>query len=157
MELTKAALNASVSIQTADQVGVVALSLMLALAYIGSVPLAAIAPSLLADISDYSRWKSGADRTATYFSLYTFALKASLAVGGSIGLGIGGWYGFSPASTVHSESAIFGLQLSASWLPATFMLLSIFVIQLTPINEHQHQIVRRRLDRKLSLEDAAIS
>ena len=129
-----------------DHTGIIGLSLAILLAYTGFVPLGALAPSLLADITDYSTWKFGSDNTATYFALYTLAAKTAMAIGGSIGLGLAGWYGFNPSIQEHSEDAIFGLQLATSWLPMSLMLLAIFVINQIPINTRQHRIVRRRLD-----------
>lgn len=135
-----------------EQAGFISLTLVILFAYIGSGPNAAMAPALLADIIDYSSWKFGADRAATYFSLYTFAAKTSAAVGASLGLGIVGWYGFNPTIDVQTDGAIFGLRLVVSWLSALLMLLSIFVIKMIPMNARRHRIVRRRLDSRLLRE-----
>ena len=129
-----------------DHTGFMGLSLAILLAYTGAVPLTALAPSLLADITDYSTWKFRSDNTATYFALYTLAAKTAVAIGGSFGLGLAGWYGFDPSVNQHNEDAIFGLQLAISWMPLSLMLVAIFVINQIPINAHQHRIVRRRLD-----------
>ena len=134
------------------QVGIIHLAAVILLAYIGSTPIAAIAPALLAEIIDYSTWKFKTDRSATYFSFYTFAAKAAAAIGGSLGLGIAGWYGFNPAIDVQTESAVFGLHLTASYLSGLLMLLSLFVISMIPMNAHRHRIVRRRLDARLLRE-----
>ena len=128
------------------------LTVVMICAYMGSTPILAISPSLLADIVDYSTWKFGPDRTATYFSLYTFSLKASLTIGGSIGLGIAGWYGFSPTSSTHTQEAIFGGRLAACWLPTFLMLLSIAVMFFVPIDASRHDVIRRRLDARLERE-----
>ena len=135
---------------TPGEESLIGLSIAILLVYIGGVPAIAIAPSLLADIIDYSTWKFRTDRTATYFSLYTFCSKTSLAIGSAIGLGIAGWYGFDPASESHTADTVFGLHLSACWLPALFITLSIFIIRLIPINSYQHSIIRKRLDARLS-------
>ena len=122
----------------------VGLFLAILFAYMSAIP--AIAPSLLADIIDFSRWHYRADHSATYFSIFTFASKTTAAIGGAIGLGVAGFYGFSPSATVHSDEAVFGLHLAVSWLPAFFIMLSIVVVGLIPMNARRHRIVRRRLD-----------
>ena len=118
------------------------------LVYMGG-GVGALAPSVLSEIIDYSSWKFGLDRSATYFSIYAFALKTSQAVGGVLGLGIAGWYGFSPAMEQHAVEAVTGLQLSASKLPALLMLLSIFLFGLLTINDYRYQIISRRLQQTI--------
>lgn len=132
------------------QAGVVDLSLVMVLIYISAI--AAISPSLVSEIVDYGTWKFGKDRSASYFSLYTFAAKAVVAIGGSLGLWIVGWYDFDAAADVQSERAVFGLHLAACWLPAVLMLCSVVAFSLIPMNVHRHGIVRRRLDSRLAYE-----
>lgn len=122
------------------------------LAYVGSTPVVSISPSLLADIIDFSTWKFGTDRAATYFSIYTLVLKTSTAIGGSIGFGLAGWYGFDPSSAAHTKEAIYGLRLATCWLPAMLMLCSIFIMALVPINTYRHNIIRRRLNASPGLQ-----
>ena len=133
-----------------DLTSAIALSVVLILVNVGSVPVNAISPSLLADIIDYSTWKFGSNNTATYFSLYMLTLKTSMALGGSIGLGIASWYGFDPTITVHTNDTIFGLRLAACLLPALLLLIYIVVMALVPINTHRHAIIRQRLDRRIA-------
>lgn len=129
-----------------ENASAITLGVVMSLAYIGSAPIGAVSPSLLSDISDYSTWKFGIDHTAIYFSIYTLTLKTSIAVGGAIGLGLAGWYGFDPSAPVHSNEAVMGLRMAACWLPVLFMLLSIFVISFLSLNSRRHNIISRRLD-----------
>ena len=108
-----------------------------------------VAPAILSEIIDYSTWKEGCERTATYFSLYTFTSKVSAAIGTALGLGIAGWFGFDATATLHGKESIWGLILAISWLPLIFASLGLFFIALTPINEHRHAIIRRRLDARV--------
>lgn len=108
-----------------------------------------IVPSLLSDIVDYGRWKFGRDNAATYFSLYTFINKAVAALGGALGLGIAGWYGFDPTSSSQSASSIAGLHLVIAYIPAVMIFLSIFFIAHIPITGRRHAVIRRRLDARL--------
>ena len=107
-------------------------------------------PSLLSDIVDYGTWKFGTDRAATYFSLYTFINKSVGALGGALGLAIAGWVGFDPTATTHSDMAISGVRFTIAWIPALFILFSIFFIARIPITAHRHAVIRRRLDSRFS-------
>ena len=122
------------------------LLLCMCVIYSGFAAVTVMAPSLLADIIDYGTWKFDRDRAGTYFSLYTLVTKANLAIGGALGLGIAGWYGFDATAVDHSVDAVFGLRLAISWLPALLVLLSIIFILLIPINARRHAVIRRCLD-----------
>ena len=130
------------------QTSLLGLTAVLLLAYTGSTSVIALSPSLLADVIDYGRWKFGTDHSATYFALYTLLLKTSGAIGGSIGLGITGGFGFEPASTEHTAEAVFGLHLAASWLPATVMALAACVMAQFSLTTRRSQLIRCRLDRR---------
>ena len=129
------------------QTGVLGLSAVMLLAYAGSACVVALSPSLLADIIDYGRWKFGTDHSATYFALYTLVMKTAAAIGGSIGLGVVGGFGFDPASSVHTTEAMFGLRIAASWLPTTAAVLAVFIMALTPLTTRRTQLIRCRLER----------
>lgn len=116
------------------------------LIYSGFGALTIIAPSLLADIIDYGTWKFGQERAGTYFAIYTLAVKANYAIGGAIGLGIAGLYGFDATSTSQSVKAIFGMKMVTAWLPVPMIILSMVLIRCIRINAKRHAIVRRRLD-----------
>jgi len=105
-----------------------------------------LAPSLLADIIDYSLWKYDQDYAATYFSIYALTTKANLAIGGAFGLAIAGYYGFEPTASTQSERALDGMRLSVAWLPSFLTMVSIMFIKQIPMNIHRHNIIRRRLD-----------
>jgi len=103
-------------------------------------------PSLLSDIVDYGTWKFGTDRAGTYFSLYTFINKTMVALGGSLALTIAGVMGFDVTATIHSDTAIAGLRLGMSLLPALFIIPSIVFVFRIPITARRHAIIRRRMD-----------
>lgn len=107
-------------------------------------------PSLLSDVVDYGTWKFGADRAATYFSLYTFVNKSMGALGGALGLAIAGWVGFDPAATLHSDIAIDGLRVGISWVPVVCIVFSVFFISRIPITARRHAIIQRQLDAQLA-------
>lgn len=105
-----------------------------------------VPPAMMSEIIDYSRWKYKTSCDASLFSLYVFFAKASLALGGSVGFFIAGWYGFDAQATVHTPESVVGLYWVVSWLPALLLMVSIVFICMAPISERRHGIVRRRLD-----------
>lgn len=126
--------------------GFISLLLVMILCYgLGASANGALAPSLLADIIDYHRWKFGGDHTGTYFSLYTFVAKGSLAIGGAMGLAVAGVYGFDPAEEIHSVENIMGLHLAIAWIPAVMVLVSIVLFLSNPMTTRRHNIIRKRL------------
>ena len=112
---------------------------------IGFVCLEIIPPSMLSDIVDYSTWKFRVERRGTYFSVYVFVTKTTLALGAALGLAIAGIYGFDPAASSFIEEGVFGLKLAIAWLPAGIMLMSLAFILLTPITARHHQMISKRL------------
>ena len=118
----------------------------IALLNLGFACMWLVAPAMLAEIVDYSTWKYGIEKSATYFSLYAFMSKTSAAVAGSLGLVIAGWYGLDVTATTHDEGSVRGLILAMTWIPLTFVSISLIFIALSPINARRHAIIRRRLD-----------
>ena len=104
-----------------------------------------IAPSLLADISDYGRWKFGANRSATYFSAYTLVTKGNAAFGAAAGFAIAGLFGFDPTVSEHSDESVFGLRLVMSYVPTLIIAVGIVFAVFMPMNTRRHSIIRRRL------------
>lgn len=119
---------------------------------VGVVCFIAIAPAMFSKIVDYSTWKNRQENTAIYFSIYFFLTKIDTAVGASMGLAIASWYGFDAMAEVQSLESVTGLLLVMSILPVSFLMVSLYLIYLNPINAQRHSVVRRRLDRKVSAE-----
>lgn len=116
----------------------------------GSAALYILAPSILSDIADFGVWKSGVDQSATCFSLYTLVTKANIGLGGALGFGIAGWYGFDPTMSVHSTQSAFGLRLAISYIPAFAILICAAIIMLFPINDRRHETIIKGLARRAS-------
>jgi len=114
---------------------------------VGSVSLLIMSASILSDICDYSSWRFGSVKTATFFALKAFLYKMVVALGTALGLAVAGWYGFDPASSIHTNDGIFGLTLAISWMPAFSISIAIIFILFTPLNSRRNKIIRRRLDR----------
>ena len=123
--------------------------------YFGNAMVLITVPSMLADIADYGSWRFKADRTATYFSVYYFWVKAIVGLGGALGLAIVGWYGFDATAQVHSDESIEGLHLAIAYLPALLMFVALFAIVKNPLNARRHRIIGQRLALRLGQEERA--
>ncbi len=68
--------------------------------------------TMMADVADYSEWKTGRRATGIVYSALVFGLKVGLGVGG----GIGGWllslYGYVP-NAAQSADALLGIRMTA--------------------------------------------
>lgn len=69
-----------------------------------------------------------------------------MAIGGSMGLAIAGYYGFDPAADAHTAESVSGLRLVIAWFPAGLILLSVILFLINPLTAHGHTLVRNRLD-----------
>jgi Na+/melibiose symporter-like transporter len=69
--------------------------------------------TMMADVADYSEWKTGRRATGIVFSALVFGLKLGLGLGG----GLGGWllslYGYAP-NAVQTAHALVGIRMTAS-------------------------------------------
>src|SRR5215211_1521685 len=73
--------------------------------------------AMMADVADFSEWRTRRRATAVIFSAIIFGLKAGLGVGGAIGGYLLDAYGYVP-NAVQSERALLGIRLTASIFPA---------------------------------------
>lgn len=135
----------------ADDANFYDLLIAIALINSGSVCLWSISPAILAETIDYSSWKYRHENTATYFSLYVFIGKISIALAMSLGIAIVGWYGLDMNAVSHDASGIYGLRLVMVWLPLIFASFALMFIALIPITASRHSIIRRRLDGRIKL------
>jgi glycoside/pentoside/hexuronide:cation symporter, GPH family len=78
--------------------------------------------AMMADVADFSEWRTRRRATAVIFSAIIFGLKAGLGVGGAIGGYLLDAYGYVP-NAVQSEQALLGIRLMASIFPAVAFLL----------------------------------
>lgn len=122
--------------------------IFMTLTYIGLAALNILAPSLFSDISDYGTLKTGRNRGATYFSVYTLVTKANMALGGACGLAIAGVSGFDPTANEQNATALIGLHFAIAWLPALFTGLSIPLVLLISLSTRRQALVQRRLQYK---------
>jgi sugar (glycoside-pentoside-hexuronide) transporter len=79
--------------------------------------------AMMADVADYSEWRTHRRATGVVFSAIVFGLKAGLGIGGAIGGYVLSAYGYVP-NVAQTARALDGIRLSASLFPALGFLLS---------------------------------
>ena len=74
--------------------------------------------AMIADVADYSEWKTNRRATAIIFSAMMVGLKGGLSIGSALVTGILGSYGYSADLPIQSDSAILGTKMLVSIYPA---------------------------------------
>ena len=91
--------------------------------------------AMVADVADYSEWKTGRRATGMVSSAIVFGLKVGLG----LGLAIGGWllslYGYDANAAAQPGEALVGIRLTASVFPALSFLIGIVCLFLYKIDK----------------------
>ena len=116
--------------------------------------VSAIAPfSILGDVVDYDRLKTGVDRGGNYYAFMMFAVKALGSTGGLALIVLGAVFGYELAEgAVNTHFANQGMLYMFILAPGIFQLASLPLIWNFPIDERRQKIIRRRLE---ALEERA--
>jgi len=109
--------------------------------------------SMVADVADQHRLRTGEDRTALFFSVFSISMKAALAASVGIALPLVAWLGFDPKSLHNAPHALRGLLFVFALGPAIAHLISAALIARFPLDAVAYAAVRRELDER----DAALS
>ena len=122
---------------------------MLAFQLLISVFTGIISPliwSMYADVADYSELKDGTASTGLIFSSASMAQKFGGAFGGAAVMWILAGFGYNTAEgAVQTETAILGLQMLMSWVPAIVAALSILVVWAYPLTKKKMEGVQAEL------------
>ena len=110
--------------------------------------VSAIAPfSILGDVVDYDRLKTGVDRGGNYFAFMMFAVKMLGSTGGLALIVLGAVFGYQLAEgSVNDNFANMGMLYMFILAPGIFQLASLPLIWNFPIDERRQAIIRRRLE-----------
>ena len=112
--------------------------LMLVLQVLISIGTGIISPlvwSMYADVSDYAELRYGTASTGLIFSSSSMAQKFGSAFGGAAVMWLLSAFGYNTAAeAVQMESALTGLRMLMSWIPAAVALLSVVVVSFYPLN-----------------------
>jgi GPH family glycoside/pentoside/hexuronide:cation symporter len=103
---------------------------------------------MIADVADYSEWKTSRRATAFMYAGILFALKAGLGLGGALAGWIIGAYGYV-ANAAQTPHALLGIRLSATIYSAIPFCLCIICLALYPISKAlnlriQNELLERR-------------
>jgi GPH family glycoside/pentoside/hexuronide:cation symporter len=102
--------------------------------------------SMYADVADYSECKDGTSSTGLIFSSASMAQKFGSAFGGAAVMWILAGFGYdTTAGAVQTETAILGLQMLMSWVPAIVAALSILVVWFYPLTKKKMEGVQAEL------------
>lgn len=122
---------------------------MLAFQLVISVFTGVISPlvwSMYADVADYSEFKDGTASTGLIFSSASMAQKFGGAFGGSAVMWLLAAFGYNTiAGAVQTETAILGLRILMSWVPALVAALSILVVWFYPLTKKKMSAVQAEL------------
>ena len=122
---------------------------MLAFQLVISVFTGVISPlvwSMYADVADYSELKDGTASTGLIFSSASMAQKFGGAFGGSAVMWLLAAFGYNTiAGAVQTETAILGLRILMSWVPALVAALSILVVWFYPLTKKRMSAVQAEL------------
>jgi Na+/melibiose symporter-like transporter len=103
---------------------------------------------MIADVADYSEWKTARRATGFMYAGILFALKAGLSLGGALSAWLIDAYGYVP-NAVQSERALLGIRMGASVYPAIMLGLVVVCLVIYPIGKSlgqriQDELVERR-------------
>jgi Na+/melibiose symporter-like transporter len=121
------------------------LSVLWALGWGPTIPLLWV---MIADVADYSEWKTSRRATGFMYAGILFALKAGLSLGGALSAWVIDAYGYVP-NVVQTERALLGIRLGASIYPAVALVFGVVCLAIYPIGKKlnlriQDELVERR-------------
>jgi len=102
--------------------------------------------SMVSDAADAHRLRTGVDRTALFFSVFSISQKAGVAAAVGIALPLVAWLGFDPAAKTNSPQALHALALVFALGPAFAHIISAALIRGFPIDRARYAEIRRALD-----------
>jgi Na+/melibiose symporter-like transporter len=114
---------------------------------IGIGSFAALPAAMKADVVDLDRLRSGEDRTALFFSMWSLANKLVLAFSAGFALNVVAWFGFD-AKGQNGPSQLLALKVVFIWLPVAFYLVALAVMWRYPITEERQRRLVGFLERR---------
>jgi GPH family glycoside/pentoside/hexuronide:cation symporter len=116
-------------------------------------PLNPITWAMFADTADYGEWRFKRRSTGLVFSAGSFAQKQGSVLGGSIALWLLAFYGYNASLHQQTPSALFGIRMMVSILPAVASVLTALVAFFYSLNPKMEQVIAAELKERRS--DAA--
>ena len=112
-------------------------------------PTPALVWAMYGDVADYGEWKYNRRTTALVFSAAQFAQKFGLTIGGVLPTAVLAYVGYE-ANVVQTETAMMGIRLIFTWLPAFFAIIAGLAFIFYPLRDAdligiEEDLVNRRL------------
>jgi Na+/melibiose symporter-like transporter len=107
--------------------------------------------AMLADVADEHRLRTGHDRTAMLFSVFSVSGKAGAALPLTVGLPIIAWFGFDATVASNPDSGLLALALVFGLGPCLAHLIAAWLMRGFDIDEKRQAEIRRQLE----IRDAA--
>jgi len=99
-------------------------------------PTPALVWAMYGDVADYGEWKYNRRTTALIFSAAQFAQKLGLTIGGVLPTAVLAYVGYE-ANMAQTETALLGIQLIFTWLPACFAIVAGLAFIYYPLRDTQ--------------------
>ena len=121
-----------------------------ALASLLAGPTPALVWAMYGDVADFGEWKYNRRTTALVFSAAQFAQKLGLTIGGVLPTAVLAYVGYE-ANMAQSETALLGIRLIFTWLPAMFAIMAGLAFIFYPLRDPQlAQIEIDLVDRRVA-------
>jgi Na+/melibiose symporter-like transporter len=101
--------------------------------------------SMVADVADQERLRTGEDRTALFFSVFSISAKAAMAAAVGLALPLVSWLGFDPKAAVNASQALRGLLFVFALGPALAHTVAAVLIAGFPLDARTHAAIRSQL------------
>ena len=136
-------------------VPVTAYWMMLVLQVVISIFTGIISPlvwSMYADVADFAEDRDGSSSTGLIFSSGSMAQKFGGAFGGAAVMWMLAGFGYNPDAAVQTASAVNGLKILMSWIPAAVAALSLIVMFFYPLTTRKMEEIQNSLSLKRNIE-----
>ncbi|MBF3313882.1 MFS transporter, partial [Leptospira borgpetersenii serovar Hardjo-bovis] len=104
--------------------------------------------SLMADVDDYGEWKTGKRITGISFSGNIFFLKVGLAVAGAMVGFLLSWYGYDASAKQQSATAVTGIMMLFTVIPAVGYLITASVVRLLKVDRELMKQIQSDLEKR---------
>jgi len=122
---------------------------LVSLSYAPTIPMLW---AMMADVADYSEWKTGRRATGMTFSATTFGLKMGLSLGGALSGWLLSYYGYV-AGAEQTEFALSGIRMMMSVFPAIPFFIGVAILFFYKINKHTElQMTEELIERRKKYE-----
>ena len=102
--------------------------------------------SMYADVADFTEYKNGTASTGLIFSSASMAQKFGGALGGSAVMWLLAAFGYSTvAGAIQTDTAIMGLRMLMSFVPAAIAVFAVFVVWFYPLTKKKMEGVQTEL------------